>query len=307
MTQPKRTLVLWLWLWLGAQAWAQDFTADTLLRRYQSLQAQLAAKPLGVPAWVESGEEGDSVRGDVYTLLEQPFNSLLSQLTLPAAWCQVVLLHLNTKACTSDQAGGHNWLTLYSGRKGYEAPQAAYPLRFAFENTDVHPLHLEVTLRAPVGPLGSSDYRITVAAIPVGQGSFVQVSYAFRSSTMSRLATQLYLSTLGQGKQGFSMAATDGGGPPQYVRGMRGIVERNAVRYYFAVQAYLECLALPPAQRFERAIARWFELTEQFPVQLHEVERQDYLAAKRREYDAQRQLQHTMDAATPGDRPEPAL
>lgn len=305
--KARRIFALLVCLLLGAQARCQENTADALLHRYQTLRAQFDAKPLGVPAWVDSTEEGDQVHGEVYALLEQPFNSLLSQLTVPAAWCQLALLHLNTKACTSEQTGGRDWLTLYSGRKGYEAPGSAYPLRFDFQNADVHPLHLEIALRADSGPLGSSDYRITVAAIPVAQGSFVRVSYALRTSTMSRLATQVYLSTLGQGKLGFTVTGHDGQRQPHYVRGMRGVVERNAVRYYFAVQAYLECLSLPQAQRFERAIARWFDLTEQYPLQLHEVERQDYLQSKRREYDEQRRLQQMIDAAAPDARPVPAL
>ncbi len=305
--KARCVVALCVGLWLAVPAHAQENTAAALLHRYQALRAQLAAKPLGVPARVDSSQEGDELHGEVYALLEQPFNSLLSQLTEPAVWCQLALLHLNTKACTTGQTGGRDWLTLYSGRKGFEAPGSAYPLRFAFQNTDVHPVHLEINLRAQAGPLGSSDYRITVAAIPVAQGSFVRVSYAFRTSTMSRLATQVYLSTLGQGKQGFTVTGNDGDGKPQYVRGLRGVVERNAVRYYFAVQAYLECLSLPQPQRFERALARWFDLTEQYPVQLHEIERLDYLQSKRQEYDEQRRLQQTIDAAAPAAPPVPAL
>ena len=307
MTKARCAFALLLWMVLSSQASSQENTAAALANRYQALLPQLTDKALGVPAWVSSVEEGDQLHGEVYALLNQPFNELLSQLTVPAAWCRIALLHLNTKACTSDQKDGRNRLTFYSGRKGLEAPGSTYPLRFDFQNADVHPVHLEIALSAQEGPMGSSGYRITVAAIPVAQGSFVRVSYAFRNSTMSRLATQLYLSTLGQSKPGFTVDGTGADGKPRYVGGMRGIVERNAVRYYFAVQAYLECLSMPQSQRVEWSMARWFDLTEQYPLQLHEMERQDYLQSKRRAYEDQRRLQQTIDEAIPAARPVPAL
>ncbi len=307
MKKARRTFALLLLTFLSTQASSQENTAAALASRYQALLPQLIDKALGVPAWVSSVEEGDQLHGDVYALLNQPFNELLSQLTVPAAWCRIALLHLNTKACTSEQKDGRDWLTIYSGRKGFEAMGSTYPLRFDFQNADVYPVHLEIALHAQEGPMGSSDYRITLAAIPVAQGSFLRVSYAFRNSTMSRLATQVYLSTLGHSKLGFTVDGTGSDGKPQYVRGMRGIVERNAVRYYFAVQAFLEGLSTPQSQRFEWALARWFDLTEQYPLQLREMERQDYLQSKRRAYEDQRRLQQTIDAAVPGARPVPAL
>ena len=39
----------------------------------------------------------------------------------------------------------------------------------------------------------------------------------------------------------------------------------------------------------------WYDATEKFPAQLHEVERKDYLAAKTREFRNQRALQSVSD------------
>ena len=70
---------------------------------------------------------------------------------------------------------------------------------------------------------------------------------------------------------------------PQYIGGVRGLLERNTMRYYLAIDAYLATLDKPLDQRF----ARWFDATEQYPQQLHEVERSAYLQMKAQE--AQRQ------------------
>ena len=72
-------------------------------------------------------------------------------------------------------------------------------------------------------------------------------------------------------------------GSPIYIEGLRGAVERNTLRYYLAIEAYLGALALPPAQQPERRLQAWFDATERHPLQLHELERDDYLAMKRRE------------------------
>ncbi len=283
---------------------AQENTAAALAKRYAAVRAQLEASPLGVPVLVTSVETGEQTRGEVHAVLAQPFDTLAARLSVPRDWCQVVLLHLNIKACTHERSAGQDWLTLYSGRKVFERPDQAFPLRFAFRASDSGPLDL--ALSAATGPLGTSDYRITLAAIPVPQGSFVSFSYAYHSSTLSRLAMNSYLATLGRDKVGFTLAGTGQDGKPEYVRGRRGIVERNAVRYYFAIQAYLEGLGLPPARRFENDLARWFDLTERFPAQLHEVDRSEYLAGKRQEFEQQSRLQKALDSAGAGARAEPA-
>jgi hypothetical protein len=68
-------------------------------------------------------------------------------------------------------------------------------------------------------------------------------------------------------------------------------VERNAVRYYLALQAFLETQQLQPDLRFAAAAELWYDLTEQFHDQLYEMDRADYLDIKRRERIQQLRLQ----------------
>lgn len=63
---------------------------------------------------------------------------------------------------------------------------------------------------------------------------------------------------------------------------MRGAIERNTMRYYLAIEAYLGSLSLPPAQQQEYRLTNWFAATERYP-QLYEITRQQYLSMKRDE------------------------
>ena len=61
-------------------------------------------------------------------------------------------------------------------------------------------------------------------------------------------------------------------------------LERNTMRYYLAIDAYLHTLGSPPPQRFEQSIELWFNQTEHFARQLHEVAHDDYVTMKRGQY-----------------------
>jgi hypothetical protein len=69
---------------------------------------------------------------------------------------------------------------------------------------------------------------------------------------------------------------------------MRGVVERNTMRYYLAVEAYLGAVALPADARVEKSLRDWYAAAERYPRQLHEMEQVDYLAMKRKEFAEQR-------------------
>jgi hypothetical protein len=286
----------WLLLLCGLPVQAQEGSAQALAQQYQGMRQQLASSALGVPVEVRSFEQEAQLHGEVYALLAQPFASLQPHMVLAPQWCQMILLHLNISACTSEHAAGQDWITFYSGGKANVLMEKAYPLRLHFQVLDASPAHLEVALSAAEGPFGTSDYRISLSAIPVAQGSFVRFSYSFQSSVSSRMATSVYLATAGRSKIGFTVLDKASDGSPKYIGGTRAIAERNAVRYYLALQAHMESLSLPAEQRFAHASARWFDLTERYAAQLHEVERQEYLDAKTRELEAQTRLQHTLDA-----------
>jgi len=80
-------------------------------------------------------------------------------------------------------------------------------------------------------------------------------------------------------------------GKPIYIDGVRGVVERNTMRYYLAIDAFLGAASAPPAARLEKRLQSWFNAVEQYPRQLHELDRAAYLEMKRAEHKRQQTLQ----------------
>jgi len=66
-------------------------------------------------------------------------------------------------------------------------------------------------------------------------------------------------------------------------------VERNTMRYYLAIDSYLGADSAPPAQQLEKRLRAWFDATERYARQLHEISRDEYMAMKRREIQRQQQ------------------
>jgi hypothetical protein len=248
--------------------------AAQLLAAHQQLAPQLAHNAFGRPLVLQSQEGERQVGGDVYAVVDHPFPTVQRAFANSRTWCDVLILHLNTKLC---QAGG-NGLAVRVGRKNGDADDA-YALQFGFRLLASRPDFVSAQVSAPTGPLGSRDYRIELQAVPLGpKQSFLRLHYSYGFGAAARLATRGYLATSGSGKVGFTRSGKG------YVRGMRGAIERNTMRYYLAIESYLASLSQPPGRQFLSRIESWFDATEQYRRQLHEIERADYLAMKQREY-----------------------
>ena len=140
-------------------------------------------------------------------------------------------------------------------------------------------------LAAKDGPLGTSDYLILLEAVALPTAkTFVHLTYSYSVNFSGRLAMQGYLLTGGMGKVGFTSIGETSNEQPGFIGGVRGVVERNTMRYYLAIDSFLEFAAAPPATQFEQRLQSWFSATERYPRQLHEFDRQEYLAMKRAEY-----------------------
>jgi hypothetical protein len=262
-------------------AHAQD--AAALRAHYDSTRSALDASPFKRPLTLQSEQRADLLQGDVYARIDQPFATARTQLQGTQHWCGILILHLNVKGC---HAKGPN-LALIVGRK-FEQPESdGYRLEFAYRETSVADDYLQVQLDAGEGPLGTSDYRIVLETIPIdAKSSFLHMSYAYRYGTAARLAMQGYLATVGRDKVGFTVTGRGADGQPSYVDGVRGVLERNTMRYYLAIDAYLASTGLPAAQQLEKRLADWYDSNERYARQLHEMSRDEYLAMKRKETQA---------------------
>ncbi|ODU13936.1 MAG: hypothetical protein BGP22_08490 [Variovorax sp. 67-131] len=260
-----------------AQQAAPAGDASALRGKLQALAPQLARNAFKRPLTIESNEASDRLSGDVYALVDHPFNTVSGALRTPAAWCQVLMLHLNTKSCAVKNGGGA--LELAVGRKFDQPLSDTQKIDFDYSLARTDAGYLNVRLSAADGPLSTHDYSIVLEAAPADNGkTAIHLSYAYAYGTAARFAMKSYLATLGSDKVGFTKQGQGGG----YIGGVRGVVERNTMRYYLAIDSYLDAPA--PAQLDQR-LGAWFDATEQYAQQLHEVDKSDYLAMKRHEFE----------------------
>ena len=94
---------------------------------------------------------------------------------------------------------------------------------------------------------------------------------------------QAYLATAGSGKVGFTVTGKRADGAPEYIGGVRALVERNTMRYYLAIDSVLASAIHAPEARFEERLQSWYAAVERYPRQLHEMDRNAYLLMKRAE------------------------
>lgn len=260
--------------------WGSESTA--LAARYESLREALADNPFQRPLYLESRQTKSSLRGDIYAEVAQPFILVGPALQGIGNWCDMLILHLNVKACYAAGPATAAMLRLHLGRKFDQPLAEAYAFEFRYRLAAAEPDYLRVELEAAQGPLATRDYLIVLEVLALGdQRSFLHLSYSYTYGTLARLAMQAYLATAGRDKVGFS---SEGDGAQPLLQGsMRGVVERNAMRYYLAIEAYLGALMLPADARLQQRLQGWHAGSERYARQLHEMEREAYLAMKHRE------------------------
>jgi hypothetical protein len=259
-------------------------SATALRARHDDLKDKLASNAYQRPLVIESSQTSKDVKGDIYAVVPHAFGTVSEALTGSQSWCDVMILHLNTKYCRTASDRNGTALMMNVGKK-FDQPLAdSFRLTFAWKLADRRPDYMRVLLRADVGPLSTHDYRITLEAVPLEDGTtFVHLSYAYGFGMTGNLAMLAYFNTIGRDKVGFTVTGVGKDGKPEFVDGMRGLVERNTMRYHLAVESYLGALALQPAAQFEKRIKDWFIAVERYPRQLHEMEQGPYLEMKRKE------------------------
>src|SRR5688500_2215138 len=95
--------------------------AQELLARHAALAPQLTDNAFGRPLVLQSREAARQVGGDVYAVIDYPFATVKQAFANAGTWCEVLILHLNTKQCRAD-AG--DTLSVRVGRKGADADDA---------------------------------------------------------------------------------------------------------------------------------------------------------------------------------------
>lgn len=254
-------------------------------RLYQSLRPRLAQSPMREGLVLDSSESSERTSGEIYAVLNVPLPRLEQVNRDPVRWCEILLLLSNSKNCTVGTVSMDDStpvLMLQIGTKGPQDLASTTPMDFHFSSSKPQAPVLETLLTSSTGPMGTKDGMLRLNAIALNADqAFIHLHYSYRSSMAGRFATELYLQTLGRGKVGFSVAPESAG----LVGGVRGIIERNTMRYFLSLDCALQWVAVDAsAQRFGQMAACWYDATTRYPIQLYEMTRQDYLDMKGLEF-----------------------
>ena len=287
LSQAWRWSVALLWCLLIAAPAARAQDSATLRARQAALQASLDANTYNRPIYIESVHNGGDLRGEVYAIVQQPFAAAGPALQGMEHWCDILMLHLDVKMCRWSTSGP-DLLTVATARKYDQPLESAASVDFNYRVVASTADYLHVQLQAANGPMGTHDYHIMLEAVALdARTSFLHFSYAYSQGFGGRIAMEAYLATLGRNKVGFTVTGRKPDGQPIFINNVRGLVERNCMRYFLAIEAFLTAQPLAPAERLERRLREWHAGSERYPVQLHEMERDEYLAMKRREIQVQ--------------------
>jgi hypothetical protein len=270
---------------LAAQSSSAE--AEALRGEYKHLGAQLQHSPLGALLHLQSQERDGFVQGHIHAIVDQPFTAARGALSEASAWCALLLLASNVKACESRVAESAVRLDLKVATTIRQAPDEAPVLGFRWRRTASDPDYLRIEMRADEGPAGTRNYRLDAQLVEIDPTrSLLRLSYEFGYSNAGGVAIRLYLATIARNKVGFTIE------DDQPVRGLRGVVERNTMRYFIAVRTYLEARA--GSQHLETMLGNWYAMADKYPIQLRELAREEYLMMKRAEFAA-----HHRQAAAP--------
>ena len=248
----------------------------------------LNTNPFNRPMWMISEESSQSLKGEVYAVVDDAFPSFSDAFSAPNHWCDAMVLNLNVKYCHVVNSKDGNTLTLNLGKKYPQALADTYRLEFKNQEVMTTPNYFLAEYDSKAGPLGTYDYKILIEAIPLqNEQTFLHFTYTYSFGMAARLAMQTYIATLGRSKVGFTVIGKERDGHVIYIQGIRGIVERNTMRFYLAIDAYLDALTQPADKQLQKSLENWYANSEQYAKQLHEVELNEYLEMKHQEYKRQ--------------------
>lgn len=270
-----------------------DNLAVALRAKYTEFSKQLLNNQYQRTLYLISTESPQDLKGEIYAVVDYPFTTVNTALNNPASWCDVLILHINIQYCHATRDKVDNTILTVNLGRVYEQPLAdTYRVEFNYRSVITTPDYFAVALDAENGPLDTHGYRIRIEATTLADGrTFLHFSYAYAFGLPGRIAMQSYLATIGRNKVGFTVTGILHNGESTYIQGVRGVVERNTMRYYLAIDAYLAALTSPAEDQLEKRMQNWYSGTDRYARQLHEVARGDYIAMKHSEYQRQQVAQ----------------
>lgn len=256
--------------------------------KYVDLKDELSNSQFKRELYMTSEESSDHLKGEIYAVVDYPFASVDAALNDSSHWCDLLILHINIKYCYASGNKADTVLTVDLGKKEEQALADTYQVKFNYQQVASSSDYFAVALNAKDGPVGTSDYHILIEATPISdKRTFLHFTYAYSFGLKGRLAMSSYLATVGRNKVGFTVVEKTP--EVKYIKGVRGVIERNTMRYYLAIDSYIANLNTPKESQQEKRFQTWYDNTRLYSKQLFEVERDDYLAMKRKEYQRQQE------------------
>jgi hypothetical protein len=254
---------------------------DTLREQWGAI---VALSPFAQPVHVSSEERRYSVSGSVHARVAHPFENLATALDTAAAWCEVLFLHPNVKACLPDDSSAAGALQLYVGRLE-ESIAEAERLDLLLRTTAMSDNYMAIRLEGARGPYAMRDFLLHLQAIPDdAEHSLISLRYSLAFGTTARLALRAYFAFGGRNRVGFTVESHGPDGQPQYVGGLPGMIERNVMHFYLGLSVYLDTLEVPEPERLAERLAAYFAAIDRYPRQLREQDEASYLAQKEQEH-----------------------
>lgn len=107
-------------------------SAASLHAKYASLGERLHHNEFRRALSLDSSESPNDLKGDIHALVDYPFSTVSAALNGPEHWCDVLILHINTKYCrpTTDETG--TVLAVSIGKKQAQPLEDAYSVRFFY-------------------------------------------------------------------------------------------------------------------------------------------------------------------------------
>lgn len=260
--------------------------------KFATLEVSLKQNQFKHPLVLESSEISNKLKGDIYAVLDYPLNKVGAELSNPDHWCDVLLLHINTKYCHATANAATTSLRVNVGKKTPEELRLVAHIDFNYKVVTITPAYFQIKLDAEDGPLGTSDYLISLEAVATPNAkTLLHLTYSYAMNFGARLAMRTYLKTIASDKVGFTVTGKQPNGQVIYIGGVRGLIERNTMRYYLAIDSFLDVAtsatsataASTEAEQTERRMQNWFTSVERYPRQLHEMDREEYMSMKRAE------------------------
>jgi len=267
-----------------ADSHSTDQKVVALTKQYQTNKKMLENTQYKKPLMIVSVESDKTLKSEVYAVINHPFSVVQEALIKPEHWCDALILHINVKYCRMDNSAQGTKIKINVGQKIEQPLAQTYPSVLNFKTIENTSNYFLINLTAKDGPLSTYDYDILIEAIPLkNEQTFIHFKYAYSFGTLGKVAMQTYLTTIGRNKVGFTVSGIQPNGKEVYIKGVRGLIERNTMRYFLAIDAYLAAVNADPEQQLLNRLNNWYDSTELYKTQLHEVPRDEYIQMKQNE------------------------